>query len=124
MDRKRIIQRLKTLHTQFIRTNTMYTYGLCGVIQSILMNADNAKLPDKRHRIFYLIFKPDNEHIERLIKEKTNELYWGNDVNTHTISYTRITHTYTIRRQNMMLLFIELLEDEVYVKRHLKKIFN
>jgi len=114
MKRKILIKQLKEMHLNFLAKNEMSRGGLCTVMGFY----------GKRTRdIFARIFSPNMKESRTLHIEDTSMSYWGYEgiVRIYTI---KAGLAYTPRRQSLMLLFIELLKDDVYVKRHMKGIFE
>lgn len=114
MKRKILIKQLKEMHLNFLAKNEMSRGGLCTVMGFY----------GKRTRdIFARIFSPNMKESRTLHIEGTSTIYWGYE-DTVRIYTIKAGWAYTPRRQSLMLLFIEVLKDEVYLKNHFPELLK
>lgn len=114
MKRKILIKQLKELHLDFLNKNEMSRRGLCTVMGFYGKGT---------YGMFVRIFIPNIKESTTLRMEGTSTIYWGNEATLSPYS-VKAGLAYTPRRQFLMLLFIELLQDEEYIKRHFPKWLN
>lgn len=106
--KRKIIKDLQLLHKNALRKGRIPRTGLCRVMESYHIGD-----------MFNLIFRPNAEERKHINLEKTSQMYWGSDeYNSFTI---KTTTRYTVRRQHLLLLMIELLKDKDYMKKHFGK---
>lgn len=126
MKRNLVIKRLQKLHREFVKNEEMMdSHGLCAITnRTLTVNEPLTKLWLKKYSMFREIFSPSPEERQDISSEGTSLMYWGSDKPENEITSTERAKAYTVRRQNMMLLFIELLKDDQYVRRHLYGAFE
>lgn len=113
MKRTTLIRRLQIFHKRALDSGKMDGRGLCKIMSYFRIAG-----------MFQSIFEPDKLEEYTLIKESTPSKFWGFDIpyprHIGFMQVNSIHFKYTVRRQHLVLLMIELLKDEEYVNRHLK----
>lgn len=115
MNRELLIKRLQELHLKFMKNERIDKRGLCTVFYH--------HLSISARRMFTKIFSPYAKDLLILIDEGTGETYWGNDTPQSFLN-SNVAYVYTPRRQSLMLLFIEVLKDEQYLKHHFPQLLK
>lgn len=94
------IKRLEDLHKEMCQTGNLTDAGLCCIMHSIHRPL---------YRLFLDYFSPSEEEYDELGKEGKSTGFWGSGL---TMSDWGLAHLYTELRQNILLLFIEILKSE------------